>query len=42
MVTLILQREFLDRVGHVRDHLHRCAEIVAAAFLGDDVAIYAA
>ena len=30
------QHEFLDRVGDVRDHLHRGAEIVAAAFAGDD------
>ena len=40
--SVIGQREFLDRVGDVRDHLHRGAEIVAAALLGDDVAIDAA
>ena len=34
--------EFLDRVGDVRDDLHRRAEIVAAAFARDDVAIDAA
>ena len=27
--------EFLDLVGDVRDHLHRLAEIVAAALLGE-------
>jgi hypothetical protein len=32
----------LDRVGHVRDHLHGRAQVIAAAFLGDDVAIDAA
>ena len=32
-------REFLDRVGDVRDHLHRRAEIVAAALLGDDLLV---
>ena len=31
--------EFLDRVGDVRNHLHRCAEVIAAPFLGDDLAI---
>ncbi len=36
------EREFLDRVGDVRDHLHGRAEIVAAPLLGDDVAIDAA
>src|SRR3546814_3765063 len=29
-------RERLDRVGDVRDHLHRRAQIVAAPLLGDD------
>ena len=36
------QHELLDRVGDVRDHLHRCAEIVAAAFAGDDRRVDAA
>ena len=36
------QREFLDRVGDVRDDLDRRAEIVAAPLLGDDVAVDAA
>src|SRR3546814_21037390 len=35
-------REFLDRVGDVRDDLHRRAPLVAPAFLGDDALIYAA
>ena len=34
-VELVLGK-FLDGVGHVRNHLHRGTEIVAAAFLGDD------
>src|SRR3546814_327180 len=34
--------ELLDRVGDVRDDLHRRAEVVAAAFLGDDALIDAA
>ena len=33
------QREFLDRVGDVRDHLHRCTQVIAAPFAGDDVAV---
>ena len=36
------EREFLDRVGDVRDDLDGRAEIVAAPLLGDDVAIDAA
>ena len=36
------EREFLDRVGDVRDHLDGRAEIVAAPLLGDDVAVDAA
>ena len=36
------EREFLDRVGDVRDDLDGRAEIVAAPFLGDDVAVDAA
>ena len=36
------QREFLDRVGDVRDDLDGRAEIVAAPLLGDDVAVDAA
>ena len=31
--------EFLDRVGHVRDHLHCCAKVITASFLGDNVAV---
>ena len=31
--------ELLDRVGDVRDHLHRRAEIVAAPLLGDHLGI---
>ena len=31
--------EFLDRVGDVRNHLNGRAEIIAAAFLGDDVLV---
>ena len=34
--------EFLDRVGDVRDHLHRGAEIFAAPLLGDHRGIDAA
>ena len=33
------QRERLDRVGDVRDHLHGRAEIVAAPFARDDLLI---
>ena len=33
------EHEFLDRVGDVRNHLNGRAEIIAAAFLGDDVLI---
>ena len=36
------ERELLDRVGDVRDHLHRRAEIVAAPLLGDDLLVDAA
>ena len=36
------EREFLDRVGDVRDDLDGRAEIVAAPLLGDDVAVDAA
>jgi len=35
-------RELLDRIGDMRDDLDRRAEIIAAPFLGDDVAIDAA
>jgi hypothetical protein len=31
-----------DLVGDVRDHLHRLAEVVAAALLGDDLLVDAA
>src|SRR3546814_916003 len=34
--------ELLDRVGDLRDDLHRRAEVVAAAFLADDASIDAA
>src|SRR3546814_578062 len=37
-----LFRSFLDRVGAVRDDLHRRAQVIAATLLGDDVAIDAA
>ena len=36
------EREFLDRVGDVRDDLDGRAEIIAAPLLGDDVAVDAA
>ena len=39
MIVLIVERERLDRVRHVRDDLHRRAEIVPATFLRNDVAI---
>ena len=42
MVVGIGERELLDRVGHVRDHLHGGAQIVAAPFLGDDLLVDAA
>src|SRR5690606_17738951 len=35
------EREFLDRIGHVRDDLHGCAKVIAAAFAGDDVLVNA-
>ena len=38
----VSQREFLDGVGDMRDHLDGCAEIVSSTLLGDDVAIDAA
>ncbi len=34
--------EFLDRVGDVRDHLHRCAKVLAAALAADHGRIDAA
>src|ERR1700684_1836884 len=37
-----LEDEVLDRVGDVRNHLHRRAEIVAATLLGDQLLIDAA
>ena len=37
-----LEDEFLDRVGDMRDHLHRRAEKVAAPLLGDQLLIDAA
>ena len=39
---IAVEDEILDRVGDVRDDLHRGAEIVAAPLLGDDVLIDAA
>ena len=33
---------FLDRVGDVRDHLHRGTQVVAVALLGDDLGVDAA
>ena len=41
-IARVGERELLDRVGDVRDHLDGRAEIVAAALLGDDVAVDAA
>ena len=38
----LVEREFLDRVGNVRDDLNRRAEIVAAPLARDDVAVDAA
>ena len=38
----VVEREFLDRVGDVGDDLDGRAEIIAAPFLGDDVAVDAA
>src|SRR5207245_7805627 len=35
----VIERELLDRVGDVRDDLDGRPEIIAAALLGDDVAI---
>ena len=37
--VVALEDEVLDRVGDVRDHLHRRAEIVAAPLLGDQLLI---
>ena len=37
--VVALEDEVLDRVGDVRDHLHRRAEEVAAPLLGDDLLI---
>ena len=41
-ILIAVEDERLDRVGDVRDHLHRGAEIVAAPLLGDDVLVDAA
>ncbi len=38
-LLVAVEDELLDRVGDVRDHLHRRAEIVAAPLLGDDVLV---
>ena len=37
--VVALEDEVLDRVGDVRNHLHRRAEIVAAPLLGDQLLI---
>ena len=42
LVLDVGQHEFLDRVGDVRNDLHRGAEIVAASFALDDVGVDAA
>ena len=39
MIILARKREFLDRIGNVRDHLNRRPQIIAPTFLGDDVTI---
>src|SRR5680860_216531 len=41
IVLVAIKDKFLDRIGNVRDDLNRCAEIVAAPLLGDDVLINA-
>ncbi len=38
-IIRVLEREFLDGVGDVRDDLHRRAQIIAAPLLRDDVAV---
>ena len=38
-VVVAGEHERFDRVGDVRDHLHRAAEIIAAPLLGDDLLI---
>ena len=38
-VVAARQREFLDHVGDVRDHLHGTAEIFAPALLVDDLLV---
>ena len=35
-ILIAMQHERLDGVGHMRDHLHGAAEIVAPALLGED------
>ena len=42
LVVDVAQGEFLDRVRHMRNDLHRRAKIVAPAFLLDHVRVYAA
>ena len=42
MGVAVGEHELLDGVGDVRDHLHRGAEVVAAALLGDDLLVDAA
>ena len=39
MPSLPAQHELLDGVGHVRDHLHGAAEIVAAPLAGKDLLV---
>ena len=39
VIVIAGEDEFLDGVGDVRNHLDGGAEIVAAAFLGDDVLV---
>jgi hypothetical protein len=39
---IALENELLDGVGHMRDHLHRCAEEIAAPLLGDQLLVDAA
>ena len=42
LVLGVGENEFPDRVGDVRDHLHRGAEVFAAPFPGDDARVDAA
>ena len=38
-IVVARQHEALDRIRDVRDDLHRAAEVVAAALLGQDVLV---